>query len=450
MAARHRIGSEDRDRIEPATDLGGIGQRRGEPLRQQPRAGGRDGAVDGGKERAAPLAGERANKFEIAAGGLVKRERRASRLACRRRERRPLAELRALHIGDRGRGRGQFDAGEGAERGCGRHAEKCRQPAFRGGAVEHIARQRRQSRKAAQRRRQLGIAIERIGDDDLAGLDSRNRCGERGAVAFGDAEFAGRNINPGQRETILACGATAARERGEIIVALGVEERIFGQRSGRDQPDNVAAHHAFGAAFSRLRRIFELLADRDAIAERDQSMQIFIGALDRHAAHRNVGPEMLAAFGQHDTKRARGDFGIIEEQFVEVAHPVEQQAIRIGRLDLDILLHHWCNAADFVGRYGRDARGVVGRFGRVRSRFSGDGTRSVHGSGFHGSGFHGATLANLGACRPALRQASTVYCNGKAPWGPKSLNALLRFTRGDLHGTAVYRQVKTRQEAQSQ
>ncbi|HLJ43932.1 MAG TPA: hypothetical protein VKT12_06905, partial [Candidatus Binataceae bacterium] len=49
---------------------------------------------------------------------------------------------------------------------------------------------------------------------------------------------------------------------------------------------------------------------------------------------------MLAALGQHDAKRARRHFGIIEEQFVEVAHPVEQQAVRIGGLDLQILFHH--------------------------------------------------------------------------------------------------------------
>ena len=40
-----------------------------------------------------------------------------------------------------------------------------------------------------------------------------------------------------------------------------------------------------------------------------------------------------------------GDLGVLEEQLVEIAHPVEQQAIRIGRLDLDVLLHHRRDAA---------------------------------------------------------------------------------------------------------
>ncbi len=187
------------------------------------------------------------------------------------------------------------------------------------------------------------------------------------ALAFGDSEFAGRDVDPGQRETVLGGGGAGARDRQQKIVALGVEQRILGERAGGDQPHHVAAHHAFGAALARLRRIFELLADRDPVTLRDQAVQIFVGALDRHAAHRNVAAEMLAALGQDDAEVAGRHFGIVEEQFVEIAHPVEQQAIRIGRLDLDILLHHRGYAADFVGRYGSDA-GFVGRFGRARLR----------------------------------------------------------------------------------
>ena len=49
---------------------------------------------------------------------------------------------------------------------------------------------------------------------------------------------------------------------------------------------------------------------------------------------------MLAALGQHDAERARGDFGVLEEQLVEIAHPVEQQQAGIGGLDLKVLFHH--------------------------------------------------------------------------------------------------------------
>ena len=92
--------------------------------------------------------------------------------------------------------------------------------------------------------------------------------------------------------------------------------------------------------FSRFRRVLDLLADGDADALRDQLLQVLVGGVDRHAAHRDVGALMLAALGQRDAERARGDLGVVEEHLVEIAHPVEQQAIRIGGLDLEILRHH--------------------------------------------------------------------------------------------------------------
>ena len=49
---------------------------------------------------------------------------------------------------------------------------------------------------------------------------------------------------------------------------------------------------------------------------------------------------VLAALGQHDAERPRGDLGVVEEQLVEVAHPVEQQHAGVLRLDAQVLLHH--------------------------------------------------------------------------------------------------------------
>jgi hypothetical protein len=95
------------------------------------------------------------------------------------------------------------------------------------------------------------------------------------------------------------------------------------------------------------------------MAERDQPVQIFVGAMDRHAAHRDVAAVVLAALGQHDAERAARHFGIFEEQLVEIAHPVEQQAVRIGGLDLDILRHHRRDLPILLRR-GRNRRRLVG------------------------------------------------------------------------------------------
>jgi hypothetical protein len=110
--------------------------------------------------------------------------------------------------------------------------------------------------------------------------------------------------------------------------------------SRRDEPNHVAPHHRFRAALFRFGGVFELLADRNAMAERDQPLQVIVGALDRHPAHADVFAVMLAAFGEHDAERAAGDFRVLEEHFVEIAHAIEQQAVRVGGLDLEILRHH--------------------------------------------------------------------------------------------------------------
>lgn len=61
--------------------------------------------------------------------------------------------------------------------------------------------------------------------------------------------------------------------------------------------------------------------------------------MHRHAAHRDRLAIMFAALGQRDIQRPGGFGGILEEQFVEIPHAIEQQAIGIRRLDAQILSH---------------------------------------------------------------------------------------------------------------
>ena len=129
-------------------------------------------------------------------------------------------------------------------------------------------------------------------------------------------------------------------ERRQIIVAVLIEQPVFSDRAGCDEADHRAPHHRFRSAPPRLGRIFGLLANRDAVSLRYEFLQIVVGGMNRHPAHRDVIAEMFAALCQRDAKRARGDDSVVEEQLVEIAHPVEEQAIRIGRPDLDVLLHH--------------------------------------------------------------------------------------------------------------
>ena len=146
-----------------------------------------------------------------------------------------------------------------------------------------------------------------------------------------------------ERELRAASSDDDARARtiaDEIVVAPRIEQRVLGERAGGDQPRDAALHDALCAALLRLGRILGLLAHRDAEARRDQLVQILVRAHHRHAAHRDVGAVDACRAWSARCRARGGDLGVLEEQLVEIAHPVEQQAIRIRRLDLQILLHH--------------------------------------------------------------------------------------------------------------
>jgi hypothetical protein len=126
----------------------------------------------------------------------------------------------------------------------------------------------------------------------------------------------------------------------------------------RHQPHHAAGYHALVAAGACRGGIFGLLAHRDPVAGIYQPMQIVLGALHRHAAHRDIHALVLAALGQHDAERPGGDLGVLEEQLVEIAHPVEQQQPGMRGLDLQILFHHRRDARICVsGRRGFGGRG---------------------------------------------------------------------------------------------
>ena len=74
--------------------------------------------------------------------------------------------------------------------------------------------------------------------------------------------------------------------------------------------------------------------------------------------------------GQRDAEQAHDLFGIVEKQLVEIAHPVEQQRVRMTCLQAQVLLHHrrvfvdtrigmrvFCMLRDHrhAGRMGKDA-----------------------------------------------------------------------------------------------
>ena len=107
------------------------------------------------------------------------------------------------------------------------------------------------------------------------------------------------------------------------------------------------------------------------MAGTDQAFQISLMGMDRHAAHGDVFAQMLAAFGERNRQGFCRFDGIVKEHLVEIAHPVEEDRVGMGLLDLQILRHHRCRVGGNrrlggrrIRRNGRGGRGGV--FGAIR------------------------------------------------------------------------------------
>ncbi len=367
VAGRHQEG----DGVLAFADQGRIGERPGETIRKEPRSAGRHRGVDGGEQAAGAFSRERAGQFQVGAGGGIDREHGSAGAPGRRIEDRAAVELGLLHVeegGSRGRDLGTAERPEGVE---GRDTEMILEPALRGGRVETLARQRRHGRAGlAPEGGQIRIVVDHVRHQDLTGLETGDLGRQPLAVGLAHHEMARGDVQCRQSVAPARLGGAPARHGQEQVGPAGFEEPLLGDRAGRDEPHHIASDDGFAPTFPGLRRILGLLADRDAVAEADQSLKVVVRALHRNAAHRDVPAQMFPPLGEHDPESPAGDLRILEEQLVEVAHPVEEQAVRVGRLDLDVLRHHRGDAAVRRGGFGRCGRSGALGHGLERHRSS--------------------------------------------------------------------------------
>ena len=102
----------------------------------------------------------------------------------------------------------------------------------------------------------------------------------------------------------------------------------------------------------RFTRVLDLVADGDFPSRRDEPRDVGIRALPRHPAHRRLDVGVAVPGGQRDPEKRRGLARVVEEHFVEVTHPVEQDGVGHPALHFEVLPEHRCDA-----RRGRAHRG---------------------------------------------------------------------------------------------
>jgi len=113
-----------------------------------------------------------------------------------------------------------------------------------------------------------------------------------------------------------------------------VQQFGVGERTGCDHAQHLALHRPFAADFAHL------LTNRDRLAVAYQFGQIAFHGMKGHARHRNRLARALATVRQRDVQNARSLVRVVKKQLVKIAHAVEQQRVRMLRLDAQVLGHH--------------------------------------------------------------------------------------------------------------
>ncbi len=191
-------------------------------------------------------------------------------------------------------------------------------------------------------------SLQRVfGKQQFRGAESFQLCGERFlARGLQCVKAAARELEPGEAETV-----GTGRDRGQQRVATFLEQRVVGDGARRDDTHHLPFDRAF-----RFGGVTDLFADRDRLALAYSSCKVIVECLDRHARHRDRLAAGGSACGQRDVEQSRGLAGVVEEQLVEIPHPIEQQHVRVLRLDAQVLGHDggvgrglelFCHAAGF-------------------------------------------------------------------------------------------------------
>ncbi len=347
--AHRRCFDQEIERIKPSIDRFRIRQRARQPFREQACSWRSNGQVDCSQERALARAAQGSRELEVGAGRRIDFQARPARPPDRRRERRPGFELGALDVGERERRGGDLGVGEGAEAVEGFDPVEFADATFSRRAVAAVTRERRSGNAhLAGDLREQGFVIDGLRRHDLARLQARDFCGEAHLVGLAECNRAGRQIERGE-PVQLASAQAHLLDGDKETSATGLQQPFLGDRSGCDQPNDIALDDRLRSPLFRRGRVFQLLAHSDAVAESDQPVEVVVGALDGHPAHADVLAVVLAALREDNAERPARDFRVVEEQLVEIAHPVEQQATGIDGLDLQILRHHRRDARAGLG-----------------------------------------------------------------------------------------------------
>ncbi len=325
-----------RHRLEPQLDGRRLAQRLPQPAPQQAAAPGRHRAVEDAEQR--PVAAGAARRLE----DLQVRQRRGVEDEGRG----AVADRQAAHVPQpallgalgvverRGGGPHRGLAGLEPEAAHGRDAQMALQQVTRLALIQPLS--------VLQPADAQAVALRPLPDpgrQPLPRLHQQQLTGRveaqivEGLAVVGpaaDEERAGRDVEKRGGGPAVVAG----QRREEVLLRPGQQLGVA-QGAGGDDPGHLPAHQTLG-----LGGLLHLVADRHLEAGAHRLGEVDFEGVVRHPAHRRFALGAALPRGERHLQQRRGALGVLEEQLVEVAHPVEQQGVRMLRLELQIVAQH--------------------------------------------------------------------------------------------------------------
>ena len=341
-------------RVQALRELLAVAYGSGQPAAQEPASHRRLRAVHDRGERRGVVAGQRVGDFQIAARDRIEDQSVVVPLETHRAHVRQRAALRVPGVDDQrprrpGRDRTILEL---EPREIVRPELLDEDPAGRR-RVEVPRRDSPQRRVLAHR----GELRRALAEKDLGGAEPFDLgLGALGVGGLGADEPAAREL-----ESRDAPASRRAVNRREEVVAVRLEQVLVGQGPRRDDAGDPPLHRP-----ARLRGIPDLLANRGRFALAHQLREIGFDRMRGHSGHGDRNSARTPARGERDVEQLRGTTRVVEEQLVEVPHPIEEQGVGMLCLDAQVLRDDGGVPGRGVGGHGH--RGRAERFGRCGSR----------------------------------------------------------------------------------
>ena len=114
-----------------------------------------------------------------------------------------------------------------------------------------------------------------------------------------------------------------------------VQQRRLQDGARRHHPHDAALDDSFGQG-----RVAELFADGYLVSLANQAGQVGFQRNGGHAGHGDAGIPAHGAGGQRDFQGLGKLVGVVVKALVKVAHPEQQDGVRVGVLDGEVLATH--------------------------------------------------------------------------------------------------------------